>query len=343
MHGTRLAFVTTAVVSAGTAVFVIWGWWTKKQKLQPPSKWRKVGELNDIMVFPIKSLGIIRMKEMECTTLGLRSGWLKDRMLMVIDLEGRFLSARQLPKMINISPEFSDSILTLRASDMMSITIDLAQLCGESFRATVWGQAVPARDCGEEVARWLSRFLLQEDAGLRLVYYPLDRPAKEMHKRNVNFFPLLTTMDTGAYADDSSFSLINEASVADLNIRLDEPVTPQNFRMNFVVKSTTAYEEDKWDWVKIGDVIFRNVRPCIRCTITTVNPETGIKSTKVEPLKTLKSYRQITNPQIRPTVGDSPAMGILLGLRGPNGTVRINDPVYVGIPEEEAPSLTSSS
>jgi len=89
-------------VSAGTAVFVIWGWWTKKQKLQPPSKWRKVGELNDIMVFPIKSLGIIRMKEMECTTLGLRSGWLKDRMLMVIDLEGRFLSARQLPKMINV-------------------------------------------------------------------------------------------------------------------------------------------------------------------------------------------------------------------------------------------------
>ncbi|EFN73480.1 MOSC domain-containing protein 1, mitochondrial [Camponotus floridanus] len=343
MHGIRLAFVTTAVVSAGMAVFVIWGWWTKKQKLQPPSKWRKVGELNDIMVFPIKSLGIIRMKEMECTTLGLRLNWLKDRMLMVIDLKGQFLSARQLPKMINISPEFSDSILTLRAPDMMSISIDLAQLCGKSFRATVWGQAVPARDCGEEVARWLSRFLLQEDAGLRLVYYPLDRPAKEMHKRNVNFFPLLTTMDTGAYADDSSFSLINEASVADLNSRLDEPVMPQNFRMNFVVKSATAYEEDKWDWVKIGDVIFRNVRPCIRCTITTVKPETGIKSAKVEPLKTLKSYRQITNPKIRPTVGDSPVMGILLGLRGPNGIVRIGDTVYVGIPEEEAPSLTSSS
>jgi len=54
------------------------------------------------MVFPIKSLGIIRMKEMECTKLGLRSGWLKDRTLMVIDLEGRFLTARQLPKMVNV-------------------------------------------------------------------------------------------------------------------------------------------------------------------------------------------------------------------------------------------------
>jgi len=36
-------------------------------------------------------------------------------------------------------------------------------------------------------------------------------------------------------------------------------------------------------------------------------------------------------------------MGINLGLQGPNGIVRIGDPVYVGISEEEAPSLTSSS
>jgi len=56
------------------------------------------------------------------------------------------------------------------------------------------------------------------------------------------------------------------------------------------------------------------------------------------------SYRQVTDPQIRPAVGDSPVMGIHLGLRGPNGIVRIGDPVYVDIPEEEAaPSLTSPS
>lgn len=56
------------------------------------------------------------------------------------------------------------------------------------------------------------------------------------------------------------------------------------------------------------------------------------------------SYRQVTDPQIRPAVGDSPVMGIHLALRGPNGTVRLSDPVYVGIQEEEAaPSLTSPS
>lgn len=81
----------------------------------------------------------------------------------------------------------------------------------------------------------------------------------------------------------------------DLNSRLDEPVTPQQFRMNFVVKGATAYEEDKWDWVKIGNVILRNIRPCTRCIFTTIDPETGTKHANAEPLKTLKTYICILN------------------------------------------------
>ncbi|XP_011868219.1 PREDICTED: mitochondrial amidoxime reducing component 2 [Vollenhovia emeryi] len=343
MDRTRLTYVTTAVVGVGTAVFFIWWWWNRRQKPQPPSKWRKVGELSGLTVYPVKSLGAVRMTEMECTTLGLKSGWLRDRTLLVIDLEGRFLTARQLPKMVNVSPSISGSVLTLRAPGMMSMSVDLAQLRGKGFRVAVWGQAVPARDCGEEAARWLSRFLLQEDTGFRLVYYPLDRPVRSVRQRNYKIFPLEESIDLGAYPDETSYSLINEASIADLNSRLDEPVTSQQFRMNFVVKGATAYEEDKWDWVKIGNVIMRNVRPCTRCIFTTIDPETGTKHINAEPLKTLKSYRQITDPQIRPATGDSPVMGIHLGLRGPTGKVRLGDPVYVGIPEEEAPSVVSPS
>ena len=59
--------------------------------------------------------------------------------------------------------------------------------------------------------------------------------------------------------------------------------------MNFVVKGAEVLEEDYWDWVKIGKTIFRNVKPCTRCIFTTVDPETGKKNPKVEPLKTLKS------------------------------------------------------
>ncbi|XP_014475751.1 PREDICTED: mitochondrial amidoxime reducing component 2 [Dinoponera quadriceps] len=343
MDRTRLAYVTAAAVGAGTAVFFIWWWWIRKQKPQPPSKWRKVGELSDLIAFPVKSLGAVRITSMECTPLGLKSGWMRDRTLMVIDLDGRFITARQLPKMVQVSPNVSGSVLTLRAPGMMSVSVDLAQLRGKGFRAAVWGQAVPACDCGEEPARWLSRFLLQEDVGLRLVYYTLNRSSRSVREVN-KYFPL-TEADTGAYPDASSYSLINEASITDLNNRLEEPVTPQQFRMNFVVKGATAYEEDKWDWVKIGDVIFRSVKPCTRCIFTTIDPETGTKNPKVEPLKTLRNYRQITDPEVRPYVGDSPIMGIHLALRGPNETVRLGDPVYVGVSEEpeETPPLISPS
>lgn len=100
---TRLAYVTAAAVGAGTAVFFIWWWWrTRKQRHRPPTKWRRVGELSDLIVYPVKSLGPVRTTAMECTQLGLRSGWLRDRTLMVIDLDGRFVTARQIPKMVQV-------------------------------------------------------------------------------------------------------------------------------------------------------------------------------------------------------------------------------------------------
>ncbi|XP_012232125.1 mitochondrial amidoxime-reducing component 1-like [Linepithema humile] len=339
MDRARLAYVTAAAVGAGTAVFFIWWWRTEKQKPRPPSTWRKVGEVSDLVAYPIKSLGPIRLNSMEATILGLKSGWMRDRSLMVIDLESRFVTARQIPSMVQVSPSFSNSVLTLSAPGMVSVSVNLAELRGKNFRVAMWGQVVSACDCGEEIAQWLSRFLLHEDTGLRLVYYPLERPAKPV--RNCDkVFSMLENNDMGGYADNTSYSLVTEASVADLNSRLDETISSQQFRMNIVVKGSTPYEEEKWDWIKIGNLILRNVRPCTRCILTTVNPETGQKNSKAEPLVTLKSYKQCTDPHIRSLVGNSPIMGIHLGLRGPNGTIQVGDSVYLGISDEK-PKLSS--
>ncbi|KAI4486391.1 hypothetical protein M0802_012282 [Mischocyttarus mexicanus] len=330
---TRLTYVTATAVGAGTLVFFFWWWWNRKHKYQLPLKWRKVGELSDLVTYPVKSLGPIRCNSMECTILGLKDGWLRDRTLLVIDINEHFVTARQLPKMMKVSPSVSGSVLTLNAPDMMSVSIDLARIRGKSFETVVWGRSVPARDCGDEVARWLSRFLLQEDVGLRLVYYPIDQPVKEIQEKN-KIFPLIENDDSGAYPDETSYHLINESSVTDLNSRLEKPITSSYFRANFVVKKANVYEEDSWDWIKIGNVVFRNVRPCTRCNLTTIDPETGIKSPKVEPVKTLKSYRQIFDPKMRPYIGEAPVMGIHLALRGPSGTIHLGDSVYVVVSEE---------
>ena len=40
-------------------------------------------------------------------------------------------------------------------------------------------------------------------------------------------------------------------------------------------------------------------------------------------------YREVTDPKIKPFTGNSPIMGIHLGLRGPEGVVNLGDPVFV--------------
>lgn len=62
----------------------------------------------------------------------------------------------------------------------------------------------------------------------------------------------------------AGYMLLSEESVEDLNKRLEKPVPPKQFRPNIVIKGAAPYAEDSWDYVKIGDVIFRNIKPCTR-------------------------------------------------------------------------------
>lgn len=86
----------------------------------------------------------------------------------------------------------------------------------------------------------------------------------------------------------SAVHIINENSVKDLNSRIETTnVGIDNFRPNIVVNSDN-YAEETWDFIKIGEAIFRQIKPCTRCILTTVNPENHIKDPQGEPLKTLR-------------------------------------------------------
>lgn len=63
------------------------------------------------------------------------------------------------------------------------------------------------------------------------------------------------------------------------------------FRPNLVVEGSAAFAEDDWKRVRIGDVEFRVVKPCSRCILTTIDPQTGERSADREPLATLQKYR----------------------------------------------------
>lgn len=86
--------------------------------------------------------------------------------------------------------------------------------------------------------------------------------------------------------------LINQASVDDLSNRVKEKLHHKRFRPNFLIKTNgPPYDEDNWNWVKIGnDVIFQTVVPSIRCIFTNIDPITAERHPDGEPLKTLKRF-----------------------------------------------------
>ncbi|XP_058064323.1 mitochondrial amidoxime-reducing component 1-like [Anopheles bellator] len=304
------------------------GAWLLKRRLDntPPQRWQEAGVLTDIYVYPIKSCGAIVVPAIGCAGTGPQQNLLRDRTFVVTTEEGKFVTARMKPKMVLVVPRFDDRCETmfLTAPGMPELRIDVRQWAsGESGGSSnkqddqtpkeciVWGEPVTVVDCGEEVARWFSRYLVDRDTGYRLRYYPHEHAQRRRQGS-----------DTGALHDETSYMLFNEASVTDLNHRLDNKVGALQFRPNFVVRGPKAYAEDRWRWVRIGEVVFRYRIPCLRCVFTTIDPETGIADPAKEPLRTLKEYRQI------PALGESPAFGIHLGLRG-DGTVKVGDPVYV--------------
>ncbi|XP_055684865.1 mitochondrial amidoxime-reducing component 1-like [Lutzomyia longipalpis] len=318
------ARVSVSVALGLGVVAATFGYFYRKKLLtEPPKKWIRVGDLTSLMIYPIKSCAGIPASELQCNILGLGEGYLRDRVFMLVTVEGQFITARSHPKCVQIQPRIIFSKMYLIAPDQPEMFVD-TELLKKKARviASVWGEEVSTIDCGDAVAKWLSKYLLDRDTGVRLVYYPDTFPTRNAWSIRKNNKDLET--HAGALHDITSFMLMNQASVDDLNKRLQEPVSVAQLRPNFLVSGRKEYEEDEWNWVKIGNVIFKNVKLCGRCIFTNINPDTGERNPAGEPLKTLKSYRMVSEDI------DAPIMGIHLGVHT-SGSVNLGDPVYVGV------------
>ena len=67
----------------------------------------------------------------------------------------------------------------------------------------------------------------------------------------------------------------------------------RRFRPNLVITGSGDYAEDAWRRITIGDIGFRLPKPCSRCIVTTVDPDSATYGK--EPLKTLKRLRMLNN------------------------------------------------
>ena len=68
----------------------------------------------------------------------------------------------------------------------------------------------------------------------------------------------------------------------------------ENFRPNIVCDGHNAYAEDSWDCIEFESdkkVVMNIVKPCARCSVPTIDPQTGIFDPNNEPTRTIKKFR----------------------------------------------------
>ncbi len=234
-------------------------------------------KVSELYIYPIKSGASISIKKTELDELGLVNG----RRWMLVDENNQFLSQRQLPEMCLINARVKDNALIVSVPDKPQLEITTNDKVDRVVQ--VWGDRCQAIDCGDEMAEYLSSFL---KTSCRLVKFPDN----EIRQVDLDY---ARPGDKTGFSDGFPLLLISQASLDDLNNRLDKPVSMTRFRPNIVVSGSGAFAEDDWSIIKIGDIKMRVAKPCSRCGIPAIDPLTANRS--IEPVRTLRQYRMRNN------------------------------------------------
>ncbi|GAA0489698.1 MULTISPECIES: YcbX family protein [Tatumella] len=230
--------------------------------------------LSRLFIHPVKSMRGTAVSQSLVQPQGL--SW--DRMFMVTTTEGKFITARQYPEMVLFTPLVQPEGLFIQAPDNSQVLVRFDDFSPQVEPAEVWGSNFASCIAPEVINQWLSRFF-PHPVQLR---WTGIKPA-----RRVRRFPEIPV----GFADGYPFLLINQSSFYDLQNRCPAGIRLEQFRPNLVVAGASAWDEDQWSVIRVGDITFDVAKPCSRCIFTTVSTERGVKHPSGEPMTTLKMFR----------------------------------------------------
>jgi uncharacterized protein YcbX len=244
---------------------------------------RQTFSIATLHLHPIKSCAGVAVDE----ALLIETGLQLDRTWMVTDADGNMITQRQQPRLALVRLTLRGDDMVLRAPGMLALHVSLDAV-EEPARARVWKDEVKAYDMGALAAQWFSDFLGQP-ARLRRF-----DPGQKRLANPAWTGPVAAEL---AFADGYPLLVIASASLADLNQRLAargaDAVTMQRFRPNLVLDGLQPYDEDHLDELHFdaeeGPVRLKLVKPCTRCAIPNIDPETAAIGR--EPGTTLAGYR----------------------------------------------------
>jgi uncharacterized protein YcbX len=228
-----------------------------------------------LFVYPVKSTRGIARTRVLLTPAGLE--W--DRQWMIVNARGIFLSQRTHPQLARIVPDVTPDALMLHAPGLPTLSVPL-NAPGARTAVKVWDDACVGIEQGGEAHEWASRAVGE---AVRLI-----RVAPDMGRVANPAFAGAQPAPLG-FPDGYPVLICNEASLEDLNARLPERIPMERFRPNIVLRGLPAWAEDHIDTLDFGPVTLRLVKPCVRCTIPSIDQQSGERST--DPTPALKRFR----------------------------------------------------
>ncbi|MCX4825139.1 MOSC domain-containing protein [Streptomyces sp. NBC_01142] len=267
--------------------------------------------LHSVHVHPVKSVAGCAPGEAAVEPWGLAG----DRRWTLIDSSAKVVTQRQQPRLALACAEpLPDGGIRLTAPGHEPLTVAVPEPVG-TISTDVFGDKVEAVPVGRPVNAWFSDYL---GAEVQLVHLddpahrrPLD-PAYARSGETVNFGDSSPLLVTTLSSLDALNSLIAQGDHAD-----EGPLPMSRFRPNVVVGGVAPWAEDEWRRISIGEAVFRVMKPCGRCVVTTTDQRTAERGK--EPLRTLARHRRI---------GDRLAFGVLL-VPERTGIIRVSDAVTV--------------
>ncbi|MGI9601580.1 MAG: MOSC domain-containing protein [Acidimicrobiales bacterium] len=230
--------------------------------------------------YPVKGLRAVAVDAAEVTPTGLRG----DREFAIVGDEGTPLDQVKWPKLARIGVDpVGDDQLVFTHPDRAPFTHRPA-LEGAALEVGVTLDRVTTVDQGDEAAEWFSG-VLGTSARLVRVGDPWVRSVP------LEQFALVDGRPADRFTSVAPLLVNNQASLDDLNTRLDVPVPMNRFRMNVVVSGLPAYAEDTISTLRGQAVVLDHVTACERCAIITTDQHTGQRPSK-DVIRVLNDYRK---------------------------------------------------
>jgi len=234
--------------------------------------------VKEIYIYPIKSLAAISCEQAFAEEMGFEN----DRRWMLINAENLHVTQREHPILSQFYPQISNGKISITFEGHQH-EFSVNEHLDESINTKVWEDKSEVVEVNKTTSEWFSELL-----GFECKLVKIIKSGDRKHESS----RLKETFNV-SLADGYPYLLIGTESVDFLNEKLEDKITVLRFRPNIVISSQKAHEEDDFDTFKIGEVQFKNVKPCGRCIMVNNDPQKGV--IKKEPLKTLSKYRNVNN------------------------------------------------